>query len=48
MRPGDLRRIKGSKAKYGRMITTCEYRHATKQIASGNIPAQQVNFYDEF
>jgi hypothetical protein len=48
MRPGDLGRITGSKAKYGRMITTSEYRHATKQIASGNIPANQVNFYDEF
>jgi hypothetical protein len=48
MRAGDLARINDSKAKYGRMITTSEYRHATKKVASGDIPAHLVNFYDEF
>jgi hypothetical protein len=45
MRPGELATIKDV---VGRMITTSEYRHATKQIRRGNVPAHLVNFYDEF
>ena len=45
MKKGGLKKVTGT---YGRMITTSEYHHVTKQIERGNISKDLVNFYDEW
>jgi len=44
-RAADLGKIKNN---HGRMITSSEFKHAKKGLKSGAIPANRLNFYDEF